>query len=517
MARTEIRVTPEAKLRWFDEIGYRPHKAEGEPLDGKRFWEGEGQYEVHCSKFRDIVVCAGARFGKSMLGAREMECDLLLPQRRWWVVGPTYPLAGKEWRYAVDDFLRGLGKRQILSLHDNPAGGDMYLRLGNGSELEGKSAAKPAGLLGEELDGVILAEASQIDSDIINRYVLPRLINRKGRIIVPTTPAGMKGPEDWLYEMFHKGKNPELTGVKSWEFPTESNPYIDRDELRRIKETVGDEIWNEQFLGKFVYRVGRFYKEFGPIHIAEEGIVYNPLLPVNRGWDFSYHTPAVIWTQVDTRDRHLVLGEFLPRDVPFPDFVQVVQFISGRVKARELSEYQRRLVDKERLMPHFTGREKFHDFCDPAGSHTYTAPTAKGEMSDVQIMKNAGIFPKFRVSENIERTNIVRAELQARVKENDKPMFLVDRRRCPVLIAGFEGGLRIDEKNPDHYLKGPSGGDYDHPFDALGYIELHLRKTMLYYNVDYGWEQYIHPQYRKPGGERSGHTYLGGGIARFHS
>jgi len=59
-------------------IGFEPHPAQKEILECKN---------------REILVCAGRRFGKSVLAAYLALKELLQPKKRVWLVAPNYDLA----------------------------------------------------------------------------------------------------------------------------------------------------------------------------------------------------------------------------------------------------------------------------------------------------------------------------------------------------------------------------------------------------------------------------------------
>ena len=96
----------------------------------------------------------------------------------------------------------------------NESQGNMYIRTKWGAEVECISLERPGGAFGEEVDLIIMSEASQIKKpkNLYERILRGRLATRLGDIIIPTTPAGRvsKNDEDgWLYDMYRKGYDPE--------------------------------------------------------------------------------------------------------------------------------------------------------------------------------------------------------------------------------------------------------------------------------------------------------------------
>lgn len=81
------------KRKYFNQIGYTPYDL---------------QEEFHSSNARFKIVVAGRRAGKSTSAARDMEPELLLPNRRYWIVAPTYDLGEREFRVIWNDMIVGL-------------------------------------------------------------------------------------------------------------------------------------------------------------------------------------------------------------------------------------------------------------------------------------------------------------------------------------------------------------------------------------------------------------------------
>ena len=63
------------KAEYFNRIGYEPH-----PL----------QWIYHNSEARFRVAVCGRRFGKSTMAGKDLQPELFLPNKRFWIDGPTY-------------------------------------------------------------------------------------------------------------------------------------------------------------------------------------------------------------------------------------------------------------------------------------------------------------------------------------------------------------------------------------------------------------------------------------------
>jgi hypothetical protein len=179
-----------------------------------------------------------------------------------------------------DDAFRRMIHGNVKHASNNPKIGDMQITFKWGSWIRAKSTKDPTTLLGEEIDGVILSEGSQMPLKTWTRYLRQRLSSRGGQVIIPTTPAGY---DDFLHPLWLQGQEngnqypdvPYTQSVQSWQFPSWSNPYYDKSELeaamRDLKSGILDEAdFEEQWGGKFTSQTGKVYKTFKEdIHVVE--------------------------------------------------------------------------------------------------------------------------------------------------------------------------------------------------------------------------------------------------------
>ncbi|MEK7120943.1 MAG: terminase family protein, partial [Patescibacteria group bacterium] len=142
-----------------EKIGFQPFPAQQLVLD--------------CQS-RDIAICAGRRFGKSIVSAylalktlitREQEkkpCNI-------WIVAPSYDLTQKSFEYLAKWFLKLFpSQRGGLSFRPFP-----QIKTARGSKVQCRSAENPTGLLGEEVDLIIADEASRIPRNVFETYLFP--------------------------------------------------------------------------------------------------------------------------------------------------------------------------------------------------------------------------------------------------------------------------------------------------------------------------------------------------------
>ena len=163
----------------------------------------------------------------------------------------------------------------------------MFIEFPWGSFVKVVSADNPTGLRAEELDTLILAEASALLSDVYHRHLYARTAKRNGKVIVPTTPMG----KNWIYDAFRvpsrktdsKGQPNPLYDPDFWSCVVSADPdYVDPNDwdkadiyepgvhteeaVRDAKRRMPPPIFAEQFGGGFASYAGRVLPYDPQIH-----------------------------------------------------------------------------------------------------------------------------------------------------------------------------------------------------------------------------------------------------------
>ena len=219
-----------SKETFFKKIGYEPS-----PM----------QAQVHFSDARFRVLAAGARAGKSMLAGAEAAYTFMFPNKNIWICGTQYELAEKEFVWVVD-FLNRFKYRgsPLLSFCSVGMGqrGSKEIVSPWGSFIRTKSTEKPQLLLGEELDLLILSEASQIAKKPYERMLRPRLGPRKGGLLAISTPNADSGLFSELYAQAKDADDPEW---KCWQASTLANPYFSKEEYEVARKELPPDVFKE--------------------------------------------------------------------------------------------------------------------------------------------------------------------------------------------------------------------------------------------------------------------------------
>lgn len=304
------------KWRYFELIGYKPHPR---------------QCLFHESDARFKVPICGRRFGKSIMAARDLEPYLLMPNRRYWIVGPTYDLGEKEFRVIWDDMIikQGLGKERDIKKSYSKKQGDLSIEFPWRTRVEVRSAERPENLVGEGLHGVIMSEAAKHTQDTWDRFIRPALTDFRGRATFPSTPEG----QNWLYKMWQMGRDPKEPDFASWQFPSWENPHvyplgINDPEIQLARRTTPPDQFDQEYGADFTSFSGKIYKEWDEsVHVQE--VYFNPMLPNYIAFDWGYAAPmAAIEFQVDAFGRVRVWREHYKSQVRLKDFL-------GELKSRK--------------------------------------------------------------------------------------------------------------------------------------------------------------------------------------
>jgi hypothetical protein len=179
----------------------------------------------------------------------EIVSGLLDPREKTlaWLVAPTYELTQRVWLRVAGVFqeklphrVRAIVPREQRIVVVNLAGGI--------SELRGKSADQPAGLLGEAIDFVVVDEATKLRGDIWPSYLMPRLIDRRGWSLIISTPEG----PGWFFEEFRRGQRKRDPDYESWAMPSWTNPHVSREVIEAERSRRTEEGFNQQFGAEFI-------------------------------------------------------------------------------------------------------------------------------------------------------------------------------------------------------------------------------------------------------------------------
>jgi len=305
-----------SQTKIFDRVGYGPHAV---------------QRQLHVAKrdHRFRVLPAGRRTGKSTAGGHELTTaahvahavrNSLEPKGKrheYWIVGPEYTDAEKEFRVLYNDITRlGMPMDKPGTYYD-AVGGNMHLSMWGGRFLvHAKSAKYPGTLVGEGLMGLIMAEAAKLKPNVWTKYCRPMLADyarEKSWALFSTTPEG----KNWLYDQFMRGQSTDVLDDQWWSLrmPSWSNDILfpggrQDPEILEMERDMTEEKFKQEIGAEFTEFVGRVFKRFNEEdHVRN--LSYDPRWPLFIAQDAGFSNPSVaLFVQVDVFNNVRVIAEY---------------------------------------------------------------------------------------------------------------------------------------------------------------------------------------------------------------
>ena len=229
---------------------------------------------------RRMVIPAAQRSGKSIFIAAEDVAQLGIPGTFLWHCAPTYDLCAKAWAYIWDAVVvqRVLGD-VIDRAVDSKDEREIRLRWGNEvSWVRTRSTDPGKGyqqLVGDQLDGVSWDECGDQPEDVVKRYLLPRLVNRRGWFCAISEPKEF----NWFHKYFHRPSDPQFyaDGWRSRTFSMSANPFIDAEEIEKLRRALSHAEAERVIEGRFSSLAGQVWPGF-KADLYPRGHLYDPTI-----------------------------------------------------------------------------------------------------------------------------------------------------------------------------------------------------------------------------------------------
>jgi len=326
-----------------------------------------------------------------------------------------------------------------------------------------------SGLGSQEFAIIIVTEAHEI-TEVIYR-ALKRRCRQENQHCIILLESEAPNEDHWLTRLTDPTSEDFDKDITKWELSTYENwanlPVAYRGSLESMPEG-----WKKKYLyGKTGYIPdGKPYYQGYKDHIHSTELDWNSEKELLIGWDFGFHHPAVLITQIDLQDRWLWLREILGTDITIDKFCDLV---------------------KEKINQYYPRARCMH-FGDPA----VTQKNDKSEQTSLQILQSKGIALRYRTSAYRQRKEIIEHKLATLI--GGKPQLQVDKRFCRIANEGFLGGYHYPSRKEKQEFKDKfempfKDGYYEHIMNAGEYIAVNMFAPVQ--NANRG--------YRKPSGFRS--------------
>lgn len=242
----------------------------------------KSQLEIAADSHRFRVVCAGRRWGKSVLSQLLVLQWAVKQSGLYWIVSPTYR-QGKQihWR----GLLQIVPQEWILKKNEV----ELSITLKNGSVIELKGAENPDALRGVKVRGLVIDEIASIRNwDWLWSEVLrPTLTDYSAPAIFISTPKGY----NHFYDIYNEGQKND-SQYRSWRFTSYDNPYIQNKEIDQAKIELSEDTFAQEYMADFRKATGLAFKNFNrDIHVIDSFDIPKDWQRA-RGFDYGSNDPT---------------------------------------------------------------------------------------------------------------------------------------------------------------------------------------------------------------------------------
>jgi len=275
----------------------------------------------HLDKFRYSLLCCHRRFGKTVMCINHLiKCAMTNRNNapRFAYIAPTYSQAKKiAW-----DYLKFYTEKIP---HTKWNESELRCDFGiNGSRISLLSSENPDSIRGIYLDICIIDEAAMISQNLIDEVITPALSDRKGKLILVSTPRGMN---NLFYDFYQKAQtNPNWFLYRA---KASDTGIVEKSELKAALAVMGKDKYNQEFECSFIGNlVGSIYGDL--ISSLDDKkqlcrVPLNPAYPVNTAWDLGFNdqTAIIFFQQIGGAIN--IIDYYENRNQAFPHYAQILK------------------------------------------------------------------------------------------------------------------------------------------------------------------------------------------------
>jgi hypothetical protein len=257
-------------------------------------------------KERFFLFAGGWRVGKSCTAAMVLVYRAAQRGGRYWIISSDYSLTHAEFDYATE-FLQVLGFNPDIS---RPMQGQWTCKVGKGANkewlfIQTKSASDPKKIEAENLDGVILAEAAQLSSSIVNRA--QGRILQKGGWMFASGSFEQAEVSPWFREKYNIGFSDNEDNWKTFNVPSWANTAVfpggrDDPKIKTVESQLPRAVFMEKVCASPQKSADLVFPEFDPqLHLINGGSRVDSgkecpwELAVDFGYGSNYAILALQW------------------------------------------------------------------------------------------------------------------------------------------------------------------------------------------------------------------------------
>lgn len=231
----------------------------------------ETQLQVAEDTHRFRVICAGRRWGKSVLARLIVLQWATQNSGSYWIVSPTYR-QGKQNHW--NELKKEIPREWILKTNEV----DLSVTLKNGSIIELKGAENPDALRGVKLRGLVVDEIASIRNWgwLWQEVLRPTLTDYEAPAIFISTPKGF----NHFHDLYIQGQT-DGNLYKSWKFTSYDNPFIKGEEIDAAQKELTEDTFQQEYMADFRKHTGLAHSEWDRVtHFIEP-------FEVPKGWQYA--------------------------------------------------------------------------------------------------------------------------------------------------------------------------------------------------------------------------------------
>lgn len=217
----------------------------------------EAQKDIESRSRRFNFIRAGRKFGKTKYSEWKALQWLSPPNAVHWHIAPTY----KQAKLISWDSFKRLIPQEALAKKPNDS--DLTIQLKNNAQLYLMGSDEPDTLRGPAPTSVTLEEAAYHKAVAWHDVIRPNLTVHRAPALFISSPNGF----NWFKDLEDEAlADIETNGEKSeWNVFHKTiydNPYIDREEIEKIRKSCDPRVWSQEYMANYESSVGRVFHEF---------------------------------------------------------------------------------------------------------------------------------------------------------------------------------------------------------------------------------------------------------------
>ena len=206
------------------------------------------------------VLACGRRFGKTLLGI-DLIIDKVLDGYPVSWFSPTYKMLAEVWKEIV---------QTTKPLQTRVAKQEHRVELITGGVIDCWSLDAADSVRGRKYARIIVDEAAMVPNlyDSWQAAIRPTMTDYVGSdAFMLSTPKGI----DFFFDCFSRGVDDQQSDWMAWQKPTSENPYIDPAEIEAARRELPEQIFEQEYLAKFLQNSGAVFRNIDACLRADSG------------------------------------------------------------------------------------------------------------------------------------------------------------------------------------------------------------------------------------------------------